>query len=417
VREIRLAPALPVPANGPKPPSSHPKLGKPTSTWTYRDGAGALLGFVLRFDTPNGKEFRPLTCWRPEKRPLTWRWESWAPKRPLNGLPGLAQRPSAPVVICEGERASDAAARLLRGFVTITSPNGARSAAKADWSPLKGRRVVIWPDADAAGLEYAHTTAKRVLAAGATSVAIASPPVGIAVGWDAADAVAAGWSTERAAQLIENAKPFDGGAPAREGDKEDRKPRRTPQRDVLVRLIDSVELWHDVDGIGFASYSVNGHCEHRRLQSSQFKRFVSGRYYESTGAAIGKQALEDGIRLLEMRATCEGPECVPYIRVGRLGGVIYVDLCDQAWRAVEITGKGWRVIENPPVKFWRPSGAMRPLPEPEAGEGINTLRGFVNASDADFMMMVAWCTMALRGVGPFPILMVSGEQGSGKSIM
>jgi hypothetical protein len=64
------------------------------------------------------------------------------------------------------EKAADAATRLLPGFVVVASPNGAKSAAKADWTPLRGRDVIIWPDADAAGLEYAQTVVKYLGAAG-----------------------------------------------------------------------------------------------------------------------------------------------------------------------------------------------------------------------------------------------------------
>jgi hypothetical protein len=409
-----MAIANPVPPNAPAHPSSHPKLGKPGATWPYRDGNGSLLGFVMRFDTPDGKEFRPLTCWLPEKGLPVWRWESWPAKRPLYGLRGLAERPSAPVLICEGEKASDASADLLRAFVCVTSPNGAKGAGKADWLPLKGRRVVIWPDADLAGLEYAHAAAKRARAAGAASVAIISPPADVAAGWDAADAVAGGWTAERAAQLVLAARPSTGDGPA--GDADAGKLRRPSQRDVLVSLIDAVELWHDESGTAFASYLVNGHRENWRLRSTQFQRWLCGRYYEKTGSPIGSQALEDGLRFLEARATFDGPQYKTYVRVARLGNVIYLDLCDPAWRAIEISGSGWRVIDNPPVKFWRPSNAMRPLPEPEAGEEIKKLKDFANASDEDFVLMVAWAVMAFRGDGPFPILIVNGEQGSGKSI-
>jgi hypothetical protein len=37
---------------------------------------------------------------------------------------------------------------------------------------------------------------------------IVSPPGGVAAGWDAADALAEGWTTTQAAALISEAKPF-----------------------------------------------------------------------------------------------------------------------------------------------------------------------------------------------------------------
>src|ERR1700687_2818116 len=81
-----------------------------------------------------------------------WRWESWPSPRPLYHLHELAVRQFAPVVVCEGEKAADAAMQLLPDFVAVSSPNGSKSARKADWSEFKGRLVFVWPDADAAGL-------------------------------------------------------------------------------------------------------------------------------------------------------------------------------------------------------------------------------------------------------------------------
>jgi putative DNA primase/helicase len=184
---------IPVPTDAPPPPAEHYKLGKPTAKWTYPNANAATLGYVLRFDKPDGgKEFRPLTLWRGSDGKLEWRWESWPPKRPLFGLRKLAERPSAPVVVVEGEKSAGAVTQLLSDFVAITSPNGSKSASKADWSQLKGRTVMVWPDADAAGLEYARQVARLATAAGAVSVAIVSPPAEVKVGWDAADASAKG---------------------------------------------------------------------------------------------------------------------------------------------------------------------------------------------------------------------------------
>jgi len=54
-------PILPVPADAPQPPASHYRYGKPTATWCYRNASGLVLGYVRRFDTPDGKMFQPQT--------------------------------------------------------------------------------------------------------------------------------------------------------------------------------------------------------------------------------------------------------------------------------------------------------------------------------------------------------------------
>jgi putative DNA primase/helicase len=419
--------AVPVSADASTPPSEHFKLGKPSATWTYTDANGATLGFMLRFDDPEGKQFRPLTlCRAAAGGKLEWRWESWPPKWPLYGLQRLAERPSAPVVICEGEKAADAATRLLPTVVAVTSPSGSKSAGKADWSPLRGRAVTVWPDADAAGLEYAGQVAKLATAAGALSVAIVSPPPDCKFGWDAADALAEGWDEARITGLIGTAKSAvpeisnTGKSGAHRNDTPEHDAsggrRRTPQRETLIGLTELCEFWHDANRIAYATLTVNGHGENWPVRSREFRMFLSGRFYKETGEGIGGQSLDDSIRILEAHAVNDGPEYEPFIRVGRDGDQLFLDLCDARWRAVEITAAGWSVVENPPLKFLR-SSSMRPLPEPEAGGMIEELRCFFNVrSDGDFMLTVAWLVAALRHRGPYPVLVVNGEQGTGKSV-
>jgi putative DNA primase/helicase len=403
----------PVPAGSKAAPKLHRMLGKPTAIWTYTDAEGHLLGYVFRFDGPDGKEFRPLTLWLSKADGTTsWRWTSWPTPRPLYGLHGLAQRPSAPVVVTEGEKARDAAARLLPSFAAVTNTNGAKSADKADWSPLRGRAVTIWPDADAAGLAFAKAATKAILGAGAASVSTIAPPHGVAVGWDAADALATGWDEKRAAELVASAVPA--------ADQEATRHRRKRQRDDVIGSVintEGVELWRDAGGATYITVPMSGHLENWSLRTLGFERWVSGLYYKRTGLALPAQALDDIRRTLDIKAYEDGREYEPFVRVGGCNGDIYLDLCDDAWRVVQVTPKGWRVIDRPPVKFLRPASA-RPLPEPQAGDLIELLRGFVNLeNDDEFKLIVSWLVAALRPGSPFPILIVNGTQGTGKSVL
>jgi len=193
----------PVPADAPAPPDRHPAHGAPSAVWAYRDAAGAVLFRVCRFDPPEGrKEILPQSLHR-EPEGLRWRWKGLPTPRPLYGLDRLAAAPELPVVVCEGEKAADAAARLLPGWVAVTSPNGSAGAGSADWGPLAGRRCVIWPDADPAGAGYAADVQRLALAAGATGVAVAGlEPLALIrgadlpQGFDAADAEGEGLDAE-----------------------------------------------------------------------------------------------------------------------------------------------------------------------------------------------------------------------------
>src|SRR5262249_15940131 len=111
----------------------------------------------------------------------------------------------------------------------------------------------------------------------------------------------------------------------------------------------------------------------------------------------------------------DAPERKVYIRIGGLDGRIYLDLGDETWRVVEIDATGWRVIDDPRVRFRRTAG-MQPLPVPVTGGSIDMLRDFLTVRpNDDFVLAVAWTLACLRNCGPYPVLVLSGEQGSAKS--
>jgi len=181
VREINhwLGDAPPVAT--PPPPRKPPldDLGPWSAKWDYFDTAGKLIACVYRYDTPEGKEYRP---WDVRER------KTRAPDpRPLYNQPGLLD--AGEVVLVEGEKAADALMGL--GIAATTAMNGAHAPVdKTDWSPLKGKRVLIWPDKDEAGRQYAERVRDVLLHSGVASVAVLEPPADKPEKWDAFDAVA-----------------------------------------------------------------------------------------------------------------------------------------------------------------------------------------------------------------------------------
>jgi hypothetical protein len=185
---------------------------------------------------------------------------------------------------------------------------------------------------------------------------------------------------------------------------------------AVLRIAEAADLWHDADRNGYATIEIAGHRESWPLKSRECKIWLAGAFYERSSGAVSNQAIEDALRILEARAIYEGEQHEANIRIGRVGDTLYLDLADDRWRAVEITADGWRIVDRPAVKFLR-APAMRPLPEPKPGKTVAALRPFVNVKgDADFMLVTAWMVAALRERGPYPILAVNGEQGTGKSM-
>jgi hypothetical protein len=104
-----------------------------------------------------------------------------------------------------------------------------------------------------------------------------------------------------------------------------------------------------------------------------------------------------------------------FVRVAEHEGDVYIDLGNENWDAVRVTREGYEVVPRPPIGFVRKAG-FAPLPYP-AGEGpIAELRPFLNiGSDEDFMLVAAWAAFSLSPRGPYPVLVLQGEQGSAKS--
>ncbi len=180
----------------PAPTFRHHKFGTPSKTWRYATANGDTIGYVCRFELPDGgKDVVPRTYCQHTDGRRDWRWLSFAKPRPLYGLDLLAANPTAGVLIVEGEKAAEAARTIAPGVV-VTWPGGGKAVRFVDWSPLQGRKVLIWPDADEPGFAAAGAI-KLALEKIAASVKIVPVPAGVADGWDLADAVAEGWDRAR----------------------------------------------------------------------------------------------------------------------------------------------------------------------------------------------------------------------------
>jgi hypothetical protein len=191
--------------------------------------------------------------------------------------------------------------------------------------------------------------------------------------------------------------------------------RGPTQADILIGLAQSAELFQAPDGRGYVDIAVNGHRETWLIRSKELKNWLTRLYYERTGGAPNSEALQSTLNVLEAKAQFDAPERMVHVRVARLDNCLYLDLCDESWRAIEIDAAGWRTVENPPVRFKRAPG-MKRLPAPLTGGSIETLRGFLNVrSNTDFTLAVAWLLAAFRDRGPYPVLCISGEHGSAKS--
>jgi 5S rRNA maturation endonuclease (ribonuclease M5)/KaiC/GvpD/RAD55 family RecA-like ATPase len=149
-------------------------------TYTYRDKHGRKIAEVSRFKLSNGKKtFLPFTNGKagmPAPRPL-YNLDRW--------------HASSHVVLVEGEKCADALMSI--GIDATTLMGGANTTIeKTDLTPLAGKTVITWPDADAPGCLLMERMEGPLRAMGCT-VRRVKLPLDKPGGWDAADAIAEGF--------------------------------------------------------------------------------------------------------------------------------------------------------------------------------------------------------------------------------
>jgi hypothetical protein len=193
------------------------------------------------------------------------------------------------------------------------------------------------------------------------------------------------------------------------------------QADILVELAGSADLFRTPDDeIAYADLEVDGHRETWAVRSRGFRRWLLSTYWDAHHGAPHSEALKSAIGVIEAKAVHAGSVHEVYVRVGRIGDTIYLDLGDEAWRAVEVDGVGWRIADRPAARFQRSPG-MLALPEPERDGSVDGLRPLLNIRDSvdgdrDFVLAIAFLLGCLRGRKPYPVLGVTGEQGTAKSM-
>lgn len=182
---------------------------------------------------------------------------------------------------------------------------------------------------------------------------------------------------------------------------------------------DRCELWHDPDGNSFASFDQQidtepPHKEHWAIASSSFREWLAWLAHSELGAAPSGDVLKSVQNALTGKAKFDGEQHAAALRIAKDSSGYWIDLCDDAWRAILATAAGWRIVDRPTVRFRR-TKAMRPLPIPLPSGSIEPLWQLTNILGEDRHLVLAWMLEALRPGTPFPVLELIGEQGSAKS--
>ena len=194
--------------------------------------------------------------------------------------------------------------------------------------------------------------------------------------------------------------------------------RKRPQSDVLLEIGQRHQLFRDPGGDAYAQLMHEGHLEVHAVESKQFREYLASQYYAITEKGCGRKVLLDVLDTLSAQARFSGDVRPVWLRTARDGAALVIDLGDDDWSIARVDATGWGVSAGGEVMLRRANRTLSlPIPDETASpkEGFSRLWKYANVTPRDRVLVAAFILGAFKPEGPYPLLMVSGEQGTGKS--
>lgn len=181
--------------------------------------------------------------------------------------------------------------------------------------------------------------------------------------------------------------------------------------EIMVEYVPDESLFRGTDGLPY----VQSNRLTLRVNSKQFEQHLGRFYWMDTKQVARPEQIRAAQNVLAARAIYDRPEKGVYVRFAAISEKRYVALYDKEDRVVEIDSEGWRLCDDPPVHFRRPS-ISRPLPVPARGGDLDDFWPFLNVDEVhDRSLILGWIAAVMNNAGAAPILIMTGPQGSAKS--
>ena len=197
---------------------------------------------------------------------------------------------------------------------------------------------------------------------------------------------------------------------------DDLPPRGGASQIVALATESTADFFHHQDR-GFVGIGVAGHTEVLPIRSRRGRLWLRRLAHNAGMDVVTGEVIATACEALEANAIFGGEAETVSKRIAPTDDGIAIDLGTDDWTAAVVTSASWSVVSHP-VRFIRPDG-MCALPVPVRGGDLDTLRVLLGLTSTEhentWMLLIAWVLMALRPHGPYPVLIFTSQQGSGKT--
>lgn len=182
----------------------------------------------------------------------------------------------------------------------------------------------------------------------------------------------------------------------------------------LIEIGAEQHLFADDDGVGYMQVHVGGHTECYPVESQQTRDWLAAEFYRLTEKGANRNAVADAIATLNAKARFSraGPRAV-HLRTGAVGNAIFIDTGDKSWSSWRITSSKIERDHSAQCLFRRCQKSL-PLPEPD-GADLSPIWDLIPCRVEQRPLIAAYIAGALRPRSPYPVLLFTSEQGTGKS--
>ena len=313
------------------------------------------------------------------------------------------------VYFVEGEKCADAV--IKQGFVATTLDNGANSKWLSEYTDyFKNKNVIIIPDNDTPGMDYAKKVLQNVPTARIVKLPDL-PPKGDIYDWLVMGHTVTEVDKLPTCEIIEDAPASIHSDTVSAGDF-----KNETQAETIIRLVEEkgTVLFHDTAKDPYAAIMMDGHREVWAIDNGDFNIWLNSLYYSAEKRPAKKDSLSQAKEVLKAKAVFENTKAIPLdTRVMQSDNAFWYNLSNDDWSAVKITNEGWTTVDNPPILFRRFRHQNSQV-HPSAEGDIKRILKYINLQE-NHTLFLCWLVCCFVPNIPHAMPIFFGEKGAAKT--